>query len=62
VFVKGHSGHHQSDAGELGGARELGEHDDPDDRRGRGEEADHQRVGRARELAHRELVGDVGDH
>ena len=37
------------------------EHDDPDHGRGRGQQRDHQRVGRARQARHRELVADVRD-
>ena len=51
----------ERDVRDLGGARDLREHDDPDDGRDRGQQRDHQRVGRARQARHRELVGDVGN-
>ena len=42
--------------------RHLREHDDPDHGGRGGQQRHHQRVGRARQAAHRELVGHVRDH
>jgi len=59
--VQRHASDDERDAGRLGHRRHLGEDDDPDERRGRGQQGHHERVRRPREAPERELVGDVGD-
>ena len=54
--------HHEADAEHLDRRRDLRQHDDADHGRRRGEERDEQRVRRARQARHRELVADVRDH
>ena len=62
VPVEGDCADDEPDAEHLDRRRHLAEDDDADHRRGRGQQRDEQRVRRAREARHRELVADVRDH
>ena len=61
LAVQRDAGDDEHEAGGLGGRRDLREHGDPDDRRGRRQQRDEQRVGRPPQARERELVADVGD-
>ena len=57
-----HSRDDAGDAGDVRRRRDLSEHDQADHGRRRRQQRDHQRVGRARQAGHRELIGHVRDH
>lgn len=62
TLVQSNAEHHQRNGDEVHRGRELPQHDDADDRRSRRQQRDEQRIGRAREPRHGELVEHVGNH